>query len=1354
MAKYYLGLDMGTSSVGWAVTDESYNLIKKKGKDLWGVREFEEAQTSAERRTHRISRRRRQRQQVRNGMLNYYFEDAIAAVDPNFFARLKNSKYHLEDKDENVKTPNALFNDKDYCDKDYFEQYPTIFHLRSELFHNTKPPYDVRLVYLAILNIFKHRGHFLNAGASSEETMRLSDALNNLHALLDEHTEVSLKQISPAEFETILGDKTISRSTKAEKLCELLAISKKQKQETAIIKTICGLKGDAGTIFNIELDEKITIEFSAFGYDEKEPEIEAAIGGNYFDIVCAMKSIYSIGILSSVLKGHECLSDSRIADYEKHSKDLKLLKSLIKEHCSPDVYEEMFRSEVPGSYSAYVNSVSHDKLYNKGETSKHRRNMKGRTRDDFYKKVKSIIKEMPSSEDVMYVSREIELETFMPKQLSASNGVIPYQVHEKELKTILKNASEYLTFLKEIDETGYSVAEKIQQIFAFQIPYYIGPTTENSANNKGNGWVIRKEKGQVFPWNFEEKIDTKKTSEEFISRMVRRCTYINDEQVLPKNSLMYEKFCVLNELNTLMVDGERISVSLKQDIYNDKFKTGKKVTKKQLAEYLICRGIIGHEDQLSGIDATMNNTLSSYGKFRSIFGKEVDTDSGKKKTEDIIFWCTIYGDSKKFLMQSIEEKYPEIPKSDIKRITGIKFKDWGRLSKEFLQMEGVNKETGEYISLINALWETEYNLMELLHSDNFTFKDALEEKSLHHFNSLSEITHDSLDDFYFSTPVKRMLWQTLCIIKELTEIMGSAPERIFIEMTRTDEEKGDIGRKASRKKDLLEKYKSIKDDSHNWKQLIEESDESGLLKSKKMYLYITQMGKDMYSGDPINLDQLFNDNLYDIDHIYPRHFVKDDSIHNNLVLVKKADNAHKSDTYPLESAIRNNPKVSDLWSALKTKGLISDEKHRRLTGAKPFTEEQQAEFIARQLVETGQATKGIADLLKQAMPDTEIVYAKAGNVSSFRHKYNLLKTRLVNDFHHANDAYLNIVVGNVYFTKFTKNPKNFIVKEYSAGAKYHLSKMFDYDVIRNGQTAWKATDDKGNGTIVTVKKVMSKNTPLITRRNFTGHGGFADQTLYGHRKAKEDGYIPIKSSDVKMQDVEKYGGFSSVSTAYFFLVEHEVKGKKIRTIETLPIMYADKVNRNSIELEHYCDQILKLRNFNVRVRKIGIQSLLKLNGYFVNITGKTGNRLILRNAVSLCLKQNWLNYVKKFDKYLENGYLDKTITSDCNIKLYDELYSKFTAGIFSIRPNGIADKMNSGKQKFSDLSIEKQVVILAEMLKLTSLGTMTANLTEIGASANSGKMLMNKEISNNNEVILINQSITGLYETKVDLLTV
>lgn len=41
--KYYLGLDMGTNSVGWAATDPEYRLLKAKGKDLWGIREFNEA---------------------------------------------------------------------------------------------------------------------------------------------------------------------------------------------------------------------------------------------------------------------------------------------------------------------------------------------------------------------------------------------------------------------------------------------------------------------------------------------------------------------------------------------------------------------------------------------------------------------------------------------------------------------------------------------------------------------------------------------------------------------------------------------------------------------------------------------------------------------------------------------------------------------------------------------------------------------------------------------------------------------------------------------------------------------------------------------------------------------------------------------------------------------------------------------------------------------------------------------------------------------------------------------------------------------------------------------------------------
>ena len=72
-ADYYVGLDMGTGSLGGAVTDPQYHLMKVKGKDFWFVREYESAQPQLERRTHRISRRKLQRHQVRIGLLRSLF---------------------------------------------------------------------------------------------------------------------------------------------------------------------------------------------------------------------------------------------------------------------------------------------------------------------------------------------------------------------------------------------------------------------------------------------------------------------------------------------------------------------------------------------------------------------------------------------------------------------------------------------------------------------------------------------------------------------------------------------------------------------------------------------------------------------------------------------------------------------------------------------------------------------------------------------------------------------------------------------------------------------------------------------------------------------------------------------------------------------------------------------------------------------------------------------------------------------------------------------------------------------------------------------------------------------------------
>ena len=51
------------------------------------------------------------------------------------------------------KVPYAIFNDKDYTDKDYYKDYPTIYHLRSKLMTEITP--DIRKVFLAIHHIIK-----------------------------------------------------------------------------------------------------------------------------------------------------------------------------------------------------------------------------------------------------------------------------------------------------------------------------------------------------------------------------------------------------------------------------------------------------------------------------------------------------------------------------------------------------------------------------------------------------------------------------------------------------------------------------------------------------------------------------------------------------------------------------------------------------------------------------------------------------------------------------------------------------------------------------------------------------------------------------------------------------------------------------------------------------------------------------------------------------------------------------------------------------------------------------------------------------------------------------------------------
>lgn len=91
--EYYLGLDMGSSSVGWAVTNEKYEILRAHGKTLWGVRLFDSAQTAEERRGFRTAKRRLDRRNWRIELLQKIFAEEVEKIDDGFFRRMKESRY-------------------------------------------------------------------------------------------------------------------------------------------------------------------------------------------------------------------------------------------------------------------------------------------------------------------------------------------------------------------------------------------------------------------------------------------------------------------------------------------------------------------------------------------------------------------------------------------------------------------------------------------------------------------------------------------------------------------------------------------------------------------------------------------------------------------------------------------------------------------------------------------------------------------------------------------------------------------------------------------------------------------------------------------------------------------------------------------------------------------------------------------------------------------------------------------------------------------------------------------------------------------------------------------------------------
>ena len=1350
MSDYFIGLDLGTESVGWAVTDKNYNIMRAKGKDMWGVRLFDEAETNQARRLNRTNRRRLARQKWRLQLLRELFDEEICKVDKSFFMRMKNSP--LIGADKGTDTKFILFADTNYTDKNYFtdERTKTAYHLRKWLIED-KRPHDVRLVFLALYHIMKSRGHFLYSFGDSEEEITLTQALSNYLDAVKNTYDITVEIEKVDEVRNLLCDDTLSKKQKFELVKPMVKVSAKSQIESkafvpALIKLIVGM---SVKIKDILLDGEC--ENESFCVADSEDKQQDCIDKfeDISDILIAAKTVYDRAICERITKGFSSFSAYKVAQYEQHRKDIQALKEYVKEVLrDKELYKQIFvytsvknskgKEEGLKNYAAYSR-------YKKGDVKG------GATSDEFCAFLKKKLLSVPESADEKYrqMWKRIEEGTFAPKLRTNENGCIPNSLHKKELLAILDNAEAYLPFLNQKDKDGLSVRDKIVAIFEYRLPYYVGPLGESSQY----GWAVRKqgmEHKKVLPWNIGDLIDEQETSKNFIARMKSLCVYTG-ESVLARESLLYSEFAVLNEINNLKVNGSQIDVSAKKLIFDRLYlQRNRKVRLKDIKNLLVAEGYIQIGDEISGADEILNSTMSSYHKMKRILEK-----TSYDKVEAIIEHVVLFGDAKSILKDWLHDNVPELCEDDVKYVLTLKFRDWGSLSKKFLtELYDVDIEsgTGELVSIIDMMRSHNVNLMQLL-SNKYNYAKLAYEHKLQK-SGVAKTPKDMVEALYVSPKIRRSIWQAMRIVDEIVDIMHGNPTKIFVEVPRENDLSKKGNRKSSRKQQLIELYKTCAKQSKElfsfvdkdtfdslYKAIDSESDSN--LRKNKLFLYYRQFGKCMYSMENIDIGELYDDKLWDRDHIYPRSKIKDDSL-DNLVLVNAKLNRDKTNIYPISGNIRN--KMYPFWKFLRENGCISKTKFERLTRTTELTDDELSAFINRQIVETGQSTKAVAEILASIYGGdkngSRIVYSKAGNVSDFRKHFDILKCREVNDFHHAHDAYLNVVVGNYFDTRFTSDfMRNLRDKEYSL----NVDAMYAYNV----KGAWVVGED---GTINTVRRVMAKNSVLYTQMALEEKGKFFDINPV----AKKDGLIPLKNG----LETAKYGGYDSAKGAYWALVEYAKNTKKgvetYRAIEPVLIYQREQYERNPQEFAN-----MNWQGARVIVDKVLNKSMIEIDGARFLISGRTGASLILVNANQLILDYATIKYVRKVvkfaDRYLQakkqlDVYISDGLSADMNIMLYDKLLEKSATGVYAGISLSLYENLKNCRNNFIAISIQEQCVVLKEILKAFSCKAVYAKLKSIGGSTDfAGKITISKNLPKAKNVRLIYQSVTGLYEKKIDL---
>ncbi len=1168
--KYTLGLDIGTSSVGWAIVDESGKIPCFQGKNLWGVRLFDSANTAESRRLQRGARRRYLRRRRRLELLQSLFQDEISKIDKNFFEVKVEKETWLKDKPVEKNGENyANFENKSLAEVlksmgKSSKEYKNIYFLQKDIIDKDEK-IDLRLLYLAIYANVKYRGHFLSefdfksVAASVNLERDIAGFLN-----MDDHGDdlISLENIC-----------LILKSNKrlAEKKKKLAEIAGDDKVISEKLNLLAGSRVDISKIF-IEGDyegKKFSVDLS-----DEDPFKDYDISDEDMEILNIGYKVFLKLSLEKVLGEEENICSAQVNAYKEFNSDLKKFKRVVRNHLKNDKYKKIFGEN--GILDIYLRGKNWNSK-NSGEVEK---KSGERIKDQAYKELVKVLRDIKSDdEDVKALKEKEEAGVLFLKQRSKINRSIPHQLKAKDVYDMMKRQQQFYPFITE------ELIDKVVKLITYRIPYYIGPLIKGEGSPFG--WATRDSDEKITPWNIDEVINKDKTAEDFINKLINKCTILYsaessvDTKVLPAKSLSYQIYTVYNELNGIrLIDPDGKARLLTRDerekIIEEGFKKNNEL-KLDKAKKILGKGegviLKGAQDK-----DKFASSLSTYKFFKKFIDEPLNH---VPEIDEIVRILTVFNED-----EIINKRLSriEIAKDRIKEIKKLKVSGWGRLCSYLLNdMKHQEKSILEYLKMGDD--RRVINLQHLISTDKYSFKKQIDEINT---KKNMEICYEDVEELAGSPALKRGVWQTIQIVDELINKFKINIKTIAIEFAGGDEKK-------KRSTSFEEKFKKISEHSLSHAKVGETIYKIDYT-DKKQQLYLLQEGKCLYTGEPLDFTSITGKD-YEIDHIRARSFTKDNSI-DNLALVLVQCNQQKEDNNTPLEIIQESQRLKMIawWRKLLEVGAISQIKFQRLTKEK-FSDKELDRFLQRTLVETRQIGKHVKELLGNYFGDEiEIYNISAQFTDNFRKKLEIPKVRNLTQKHHCQDAYMLSVVTSYTLRRFGKdffelgkeNKKFFYIDAANKLTSRDRSNIIIASLISGGELT---RNSEMTDPITYFKNEMDKDFLISYRLSYAGSMELWKETNFS-KKDKKNKYEELTRKWKYAKD-----GFQA---AYMLLVEYDKKkGKKytrerrIIKVDHIIDKYYDK---NPQKYNDIVNKLCDEKNLSV-IRKIEIGQIIEEGGY-------------------------------------------------------------------------------------------------------------------------------------------------------------